>query len=105
MKNIGLFAISLVFTFAMILASTSSSFARSQISFGTVDGATTSQKPVSPNQIFLAKKAKKAKTKKAKKAKKSGSKKCEGLTKGAKKQCLRDINKGAEKGKKKGWFK
>jgi hypothetical protein len=70
----------------------------------------------SANHILVAKSAKGAKAEKAGKAMKStkvptsagakGPKKsCVGLAKNEKKACMRSLNKGAPKGKKKGWLR
>ena len=109
MNRLGVAAIALVLMFSFSLATSEPTFAGSKVGLGPIGYAMDVARTASQDAILLAKgekKAKKAKkAKKVKKAKKSDEKKCAGLRKADKKKCLRAINKGADKGKKKGWFK
>jgi flagellar biosynthesis/type III secretory pathway protein FliH len=109
MNKIGLATIAVALALSLNLASSTPSFANSPAAASSIVDGVAGLRSTSPDQILLAKgekKPKKAKkAKKVKKAKKTGTKKCEGLRKAEKKACLRSINKGADKGKKKGWFK
>ena len=105
MNKLGPAAIALVFALSISVAISKPVYAHSQVTVGHIGDAVEVVRAISLDQILLAKGKGKGQAKRAQKTKKAGTKKCEGLRKAEKKTCLREINKGADKGKKKGWFK
>ncbi len=111
MNKLGLSATALIFALLISGAIWKPVYAHSLLTVGQIGDAVEVVRATSPGQILLAKgkgKGKgqgKGKSKGANKTKKAGGKKCEGLRKSEKKRCRRESSKGADKGKKKGWYK
>ena len=111
MNKLGLSATALVFALLISGAISKPVYAHSLLTVGQIGDAVEVVRATSPDRILLAKgkgKGKgqgKGKSKGANKTKKAGGKKCEGLRGSEQKKCRRENSKGADKGKKKGWFK